>query len=178
MFWKRIEKLEENMSKKGPVSFPTFQALLDWMAHEKITFPFKGKGEEKWMVVIDEDGVRITSPFYEVRSDPDGYGAPKVFGHLLPLGDKMVSGLVVIDPSGKVINRRRVVADDKLTEGQEIIEVIIVQPDRAPEPVAVVITESLENYSKDKAVWADAIIAAKDGVEVTAIRAAMKQIFK
>jgi hypothetical protein len=163
-------------NEKGPTEFPSYEAFLEWLAHSKVTFLFKdAKG---WKVEITKNGLRIFSPYYEVRGDPNGYGAPKVFGLLFPLGDKMVSGMIVVDPLGKVINRRRVVADDKLAEGQEIIEVIIVQPDRAIEPVAVIITEPLENYSKNKVVWADAILAAKDGVEATALRAIMKKIFK
>lgn len=166
------------MNEKGPVSFPTFEALLEWMAHEQISFPFKGKGEEKWKVIIDKSGLIITSPFYEIKSDPDGYGAPKIFGHLFPLGKEQVSGLVVVGSFGKILNRRRVVASDKLEEKQEIVQVIIVQPDRVIEPVAVIINEPLKDFSSDPNVWIKAIAAARDGVELAAIRTVMAKIFK
>lgn len=167
-----------NMAEKGPATFPSMDAFLEWVAHEGISFPFKGKGEEKWKVIIDKSGVRITSPYYEVHSDPNGYGAPKIFGHLYPLGKESVSGLVVVGPFGKILNRRRVVADDKLEENQEIIEVIITQPDRVIEPVAVIINEPLKDFSSDHNVWIKAITAARDGVELAAIRAVMAKIFK
>ncbi len=164
------------MAEKGPADFPSTEAFLEWAAHTVLTFPFPGgKG---WEVKISKDGVIITSPYYEVRSDPNGYGAPKIFGHLYPLGKENVSGLVTVGPQGQILNRRRVVSGDALKDNEKIVKVIIAQPDRVIEPVAVIASEPLENYSKDPAVWNKAIIAARDGVELTALRAIMSKIFK
>lgn len=164
------------MSDKGPTSFPSAEDLLKWSGHEEITFPYPGgKG---WIVKITKDAVPITSQFYEVRGDPKGYGAPKIFGHLLPLGDKEISGLIEVGPKGEIKNRRRATPGDKLTENQKIIGVIITQPDRVIEPVAVIISESLENYSKDPAVWMSAILNARDSLELAAQQAVLKEIEK
>lgn len=164
------------MAEKGPTSFPSVQAFLEWIAHLAITFPFPGgKG---WIVKISAEGVTITSPYYEVRGDPNGYGAPKIFGHLYPLGKENVSGLVVVGSMGKILNRRRVVASDKLEENQEIVEVVVTQPDRVIEPVAVIINEPLKDFSSDPNIWTNALINARDGVELAALRAVMSKIFK
>ncbi len=99
----------------------------------------------------------------------------------MPLGDKQVSGLVEIGPLGEIINRRRVTPGDKINENQKIIAVIVAQPDRAIEPVAVIISGPLENYSKDPTVWEKASLTTRDSVELAAQRAvlaALKQAKK
>ena len=162
---------------KGPTTFPSLEAFLKWTGHSGINFPLpKGEG---WEVQLSKDeGVKITSTFYYVEGDPTGYGAPKIFGHLLSLGEEMVSGLIEVGPNGDIVNRRRVVEDDKLDENQKITEVIIAQLDRVIEPVAVIISGGIENYSKDQEIWNKAIIAARDGVELMALQAVMAQIFE
>ena len=162
--------------EKGPTTFPSLEAFLKWAGHSGINFPLpNGKG---WEVQLSKDRARITSTFYYVEGDPSGYGAPKIFGHLLPLGEEMVSGLIEVGPNGEIVNRRRVVEDDKLDENQKIAEVIIAQPDRVIEPVAVIISGEIENYSKDQETWNKATIAARDGVELMALQAVMAQIFE
>ena len=165
------------MSKKekGPTEFPSLKGLLEWAGHTGIKFPLPGG--EGWTVIFNSDGVLITSEFYYVKGDPDGYGAPKIFGHLFPLGDEMVSGLVEVGSSGEIINRRRVVADDRLGDDQKIIEVIIAQTDRVIEPVAVIISGQIEDYSREWGTWIKACISARDGVELMALQAVMTRRF-
>ncbi len=174
------DKGENTMSEeekgKGATKFPSMEAFLGWAGHTEISFPLpNGKG---WTVNISkEKGVQITSDFYRVRGDPDGYGAPKIFGHLFPLGDEMVSGLVEVGISGEILNRRRVVADDQLDDNQRILKVVVTQPDRVIEPVAVIISGTLDDYSMDRKTWNKAILNARDGVELAAIQAVMTWVF-
>ena len=162
--------------EKGPAKFPSLKGLLEWAGHTENSFPLpNGKG---WTVILNENGMLITSDFYYVKGDPDGYGAPKIFGHLFPLGDKMVSGLVEVGTSGEILNRRRVVADDQLDDNQRILEVVVTQPDRVIEPVAVIISGTLDDYSTNQKIWNKAILNARDGVELAAIRAVVSQKFK
>ena len=175
---KKIQEQQKMSEKeKGSTEFPSLDGFLEWAGHNEIKFPLpNGKG---WTVVLSkEKGVLITSDFYEVRGDPDGYGAPKPFGHLLPLGEEMVSGLVEVGSSGEIVNRRRAVTDDRIGDNQEILEGIQTQPDRVNEPVAVIITGSLADYSSDPKVWNQAINNARDGVELMAIQAVMTRIFE
>ena len=161
---------------KGPTDFPSMKAFLEWTGHSEIKFPLPN-GEGWGVKISNESGVEITSPYYKVQGDPEGYGAPKIFGHLFSLGGKMVSGLVAVGPDGAIQLRRRVVEEDKLDENQVIISVIITQPDRVIEPVAVIISGGIENYSRDLETWIKAITAARDGVELMALQAVMTKIF-
>ncbi len=167
--------MSEEEKGKGSTEFPSLKGLLEWAGRPKISFPLpNGNG---WTVILDENGVLITSDFYEVKGDPDGYGAPKPFGHLLPLGDEMVSGLVEIGSSGEILNRRRVVSDDRIEDNQRILKVIQAQPDRVVEPVAVIISGTLDDYSMDPKTWNKATLNARDGVELAAIQAVMAWVF-
>ena len=171
---KKMKATNTGIEEKGTTTFPSLEALLKWTGHDKITFPLIGKG---WTVILAEGGPIVTSDFYNVKENPERYGAFTIFGHLFPLEKEMVSGLIEVGSDGIILNRRRVVEGDGLDENQTIISVVIAQPDRAIEPIAVIISGSLDDFSSDQTVWINAILKAKDGPELMAIQAVMAKIF-
>lgn len=158
------------------VKFESADGFFQWvmLGSRSLQFPFGPKG---WTVMISspEEGMGntiITSSFYEVKSSKP-YGAPKIFGHLVPFCGGMASGIVVVSPQG-IKNRRRLTLVDVLGEGQILVCITNdTAPDRLEEPVAIVAEGDFSSLTESD--WFELIIGARDGVEVIAIRECLKK---
>ncbi len=168
----RLQRRTKMSSKK----FEDIQAFLAWMNlsnGETLTFPLAtAKG---WSVVVGgENGAKIVSGFYGVRSLPP-YGAPKIFGIRYPFGESECSGVIefgFVDGKAAVTNRRRVTEHDSLAENQSLLIVIQAQPDRVDEPVAVVINNNDEGHLKamTSEAWLELFDGVRDALELLAVR--------
>jgi hypothetical protein len=158
--------------------FETTEGLLAWAGVLGNHGVMPINGSNGWDLHIrggEESPISIESGFYDIEARPP-YGAFMIVGHCFPFGDREVSGEIRFafkDGKPVVESRRRITEKDSLGEGHKIIDVIIVQPDRVEEPVAVVITEADEGQyaSLEADAWLELLDNVRDGAEAEAVRA-------
>lgn len=128
--------------------FDTFVAFREWanlQPGDTLTFPASDLSD-KWLFVVRDSTTDIDSPWYLGRFVAP-HGALKSDGINFQFGGQEVSGVVEfgLNDDGEVVvtNRRRVTSQDVFDEvAQYFVGVIIAQPDRVLEKVAVVVNKT------------------------------------
>jgi len=166
------------MSNKTFDEYDGFRSWVSLQDGDIMEFPF-GENSPGWTVRVEDEEIVIESDFYKVQSC-DPYGAPKIVGHCFPFAGKECSGVIKFGlESGEVsvVNRRRLTAEDELGDNEQLIEVIVGQPDRVEEPVAVVTDLDREEVAELSAgERLDLYQRVGDALEADAVRTLLKWV--